>query len=450
MDMAGQVVVVVGLARSGVAAARFLAKRGARVVATDTKGAGELEDEVLSLAKEGVRLELGGHQEGTVLGADLVVVSPGVPWDLPILKAARDKGTRVIGELELGSRFIEGPIAAITGTKGKSTTTAALGAILEEAGLSCRVGGNIGGAVTSLLDGASRETIFVLEVSSFQLEGTASFHPKVSIFLNLTPDHLDRHGDYPSYAAAKARIFENQEPHDFAVVNRDFPEVLSFARRGAAQIVTFSESGGDAFFLGDEAIFVWAGRREVLFSRSSLQVKGSHLALDLLAAAVAARLLGAPQEALARALRAFGGREHVLEPVAEVRGVRFVNDSKATNVDAALKSLEAFPPYVIPILGGRFKGGDLSLLREPVRTRARVVLAIGEAQAQIAEALSGTVRVVACSSLEEAVSRAFQEAKSGDVVLLAPACASFDMFVDYAARGKAFKAAVLKIAGGGA
>jgi UDP-N-acetylmuramoylalanine--D-glutamate ligase len=445
MDLAGQDVVVVGLARSGVAAARFLAQRGARVVATDAKGAGELEEPALSLPALGVRLELGGHPEATLLGADLVVVSPGVNPSLPVLEKARRAGVEVIGELELGARFIEGPIAAVTGTKGKSTTTAALGAFLREAGVPCRVGGNIGAPVTSLLEGAGPQTVFVLEVSSFQLEAAETFRPRVAIFLNLTPDHLDRHGDFDHYAAAKARIFMNQRPEDVAIVAGDSPEVLRLTRAGRARVLTFAPDGADAFFSGDEAVFQNGGRREVLFRRSRLQVRGAHLALDLLAASVGARVLGASPEAIARAAEAFSGTPNVLEPVGTVSGVRFVNDSKATNVDAALKSLEAFPPFVLPILGGRFKGGDLRLLREAVRSRARLVLAIGEAAERVAEALEGTVPILPCASLEEAVERGFAMARPGDVVLLAPACASFDMFADYAARGEAFRAAVARL-----
>lgn len=445
MELAGKNVVVVGLARSGIAAALFLARQGAHVVATDLKRENELEAAVLSLSREGVRLELGSHSEKAFLSADLVVVSPGVPWDLAVLEAARGKGTSVLGELELASRLMPGPIAAVTGTKGKSTTTAALGAFLSAGGASVRVGGNIGTPATSILEGATEETIFVLETSSFQLEGTSTFHPKVAVFLNLTPDHLDRHETFGAYLKAKTRIFSNQEKGDFAVVNR---ETLDSLPKISAQVVPFSDDpgkGDGAFFTGDKAVLSLDGKLETLFSRSDLQVMGSHLASDLLAAATAARLLGAPLDAIARGAGSFRGLEHVLEPVAEIRGVRFVNDSKATNVDATVRSLEAFAPGVLPILGGRFKGGDLSLLREPLKRRARVVLTIGEAAPKIAQALEGVVPTIPCSSLEEAVETGFEKARSGEVVLLAPACASFDMFRDYAERGRAFKAAVLKL-----
>jgi UDP-N-acetylmuramoylalanine--D-glutamate ligase len=315
--------------------------------------------------------------------------------------------------------------------------------MLREDGRDARVGGNIGAPVTSLLEGQGEKTIYALEVSSFQLEASQEFRPRVAVFLNLTPDHLDRHKDFGSYREAKARIFENQGADDFAVVNRDDPEVAPLARRGRARVVSFGESPAEgAFFDGDEAVLRDGAQREVLFSRSSVSLFGPHLALDVLAAATAARLLGASPEAIARAASGLRSSAHVLEEVGSLAGVRFVDDSKATNVDAARKSLEAFPPFVVPILGGRFKGGDLRLLREPVSARARSVVAIGEAQERIAEALRGTVPLLRGSSLEDAVERAFRAAKPGDVVLLAPACASFDMFPDYAARGEAFKAAV--------
>ena len=441
MELAGKQVVVVGLARSGIAAAGFLAGRGARVVATDRRPAGELQAEAMTLAGRGVRLELGGHTEGTFTAADLVVVSPGVPWDLPELRAARAAGVSVMAELELGCRHIRGTVAAVTGTKGKSTTTAALGAMLGAAGRDVRVGGNIGQAVTGLLEGATDETVFVLEVSSFQLEGTDTFHPRVAVFLNLSADHLDRHAGFEDYAAAKARIFRNQTSEDWAVVNGD---LLARARGwGRARLLPFAPSplgeSDSAFFKDGLACLRLDGRVETLFPIASVRLPGSHLLLDLLAAASAARLLGAPAEAVARAAARFEGVEHVLERVAEVAGVAFFNDSKATNVDAARKSLEAFEGPILAILGGRYKGGDFGDLREALARRGKAVMAIGEARQRVAEALAPAVPVVLCDTLAEAVERAFAAAAPGDVVLLAPACSSFDMFQDYAERGRAFK-----------
>jgi UDP-N-acetylmuramoylalanine--D-glutamate ligase len=377
-----------------------------------------------------------------------VVVSPGVPWDLPELNEARAAGVEVIAELELGYRFIAGTVAAVTGTKGKSTTTAALGAMLQEAGRDVRVGGNIGTAVTGLLDGATEKTVFVLEVSSFQLEGTSTFHPHVSVFTNLSPDHLDRHPSFEAYAEAKARVFARQTERDFAVVNADDPGVMALARRGRARVVPFSAEvpAEGAGFVGEEARLREADQEETLFDRRRLRVPGLHLAVDLLAAGTAARLLGVPREAVTRAAERFPGIENVLEHVADIRGVAFFNDTKATNVDAAQKSLEAFAGPVLPILGGRFKGGAFSDLRPILARRGRAVLAIGEARPLIVEALAGHVPVIECASLEEAVEQALAAAQPGDTVVLAPACASFDMFRDYVERGRAFKDAVQRLA----
>jgi UDP-N-acetylmuramoylalanine--D-glutamate ligase len=442
VELAGKQVVVVGLARSGVAAAGFLVRRGARVVATDRRPADELQAEAMTLAQGGVRLELGGHRQQTFTAADMVVVSPGVPWDLAELAAARGAGVPVMAELELGFRHIRGPVAAVTGTKGKSTTTAALGAMLAAAGRDVRVGGNIGQAVTGLLDGATDDTVFVLEVSSFQLEGTDTFHPKVAVFLNISADHLDRHPSFEDYRAAKERIFQNQTAEDWAVVNAD----LAKEHRGRARLVPFAPSPlvepSSAFFKDGHAVLRLDGHEESLFPISSVRLPGSHLLLDLLAASAAARLLGAPADAIRRAAAEFRGVEHVLEHVADIGGVAFFNDSKATNVDAARKSLEAFDRPVVAIVGGRYKGGDFGLLRQPLAARGKAVMAIGEARDRVAEALAATVAVVPCGTLREAVERAFAAAAPGDVVLLAPACASFDMFQDYADRGRAFKAEV--------
>ena len=447
MDLEGKPVVVVGLARSGIAAARFLAGRGHTVVATDRKPQAELPEEALRLSDIGVRLELGGHRRESFASAGLVVVSPGVPWQSPELVAARDAGIPVIGELELGARNIRGPIAAITGTKGKSTTTAALGAMLREAGRDVRVGGNIGDAVTGLLAGATDQTAFVLEVSSFQLESTDSLHPRVAIFLNLSADHLDRHASFEEYGAAKARIFANQTSADFAVVNGDDPEVMARARAGSARLVRFGTGGeAEAQFVGPEALLWMGGRETSLFHRSDIKVPGEHIAMDLLAAATAAHLMGTPAAAIRRAVAAFEGVEHVLERVAVVRGVAFYNDTKATNVDAALKSIQSFATPVLPIVGGRYKGGDFAALAPALARHGKAVLAIGESRDRIAGALSATLPVVACGSLAEAVQEAFRRAVPGDTVLLAPGCSSFDMFTDYAARGRAFKDEVRALA----
>jgi UDP-N-acetylmuramoylalanine--D-glutamate ligase len=430
----------VGLARSGIAAAEFLLRRGARVVAADRRPAAELAKEAVMLQQEGARLELGAHSGRTFNAADLVVVSPGVPWNLPELDAARAAGVPVMAELELGFRHMRGTVAAVTGTKGKSTTTAALGAMLRERGGDVRVGGNIGQAVTGLLEGATDETVFVLEVSSFQLEGTDTFHPRVAVFLNLSADHLDRHASFEEYAASKARIFANQTSDDWAIVGA---ELQTRVQLGRARLVQFAPSplgeSDSAFFKDGHAVLRLDGHEEALFPTSSVRLPGSHLLLDLLAASAAARLLGVPADAIGRASAEFRGIEHVLERVAEIEGVAFFNDSKATNVDAARKSLEAFDRTVVAIIGGRYKGGDFADLRPSLAGRGKAVMAIGEARPMVASALAGAVPVVLCDTLRDAVERAFAAASPGDVVLLAPGCSSFDMFQDYADRGQAFK-----------
>lgn len=447
MDLAGQRVLVVGLARSGVAAARYCLDHGADVIATDGKKEADLGPEVVALGRRAT-LELGGHRPASFSGADLVVVSPGVPWELPELEAARAAGVAVMAELELAYRLLHGRVVAVTGTKGKSTTTAAIGAMLQQEGWDVRVGGNIGRPAMDLVEGSTETSLFVLEVSSFQLEGTRAFRPEVAVFLNLSPDHLDRHPSFDAYAQAKARIFANQQSSDWKVVNADDPEVLRLAAASAARRVTFGAGPQDdgAFFAGGLAQLRHENRREVLFREDTVRVPGAHLASDLLAAATASRLMGATPAAIARAVESFRGAEHTLEEVATVRGVTFFNDSKATNIAAAQKSLESFTRPVHVIMGGRHKGGDFADLAPAVTSRVKRIFAIGEARATIAIALGGVRPVEACDSLEAAVDAAMGGALAGDVVLLAPACSSFDMFRDYAERGQRFKAAVAMLA----
>ena len=453
MELAGKEVIVVGLARSGLAAAEFLARRGARVLATDRKREGELSPEVVRLAKEGVRLELGGHRESAFMAADLVVVSPGVPWELPELVAARGAGVPVMAELELAARHLRGTVAAVTGTKGKSTTTAVLGTMVREAGRDVRVGGNIGEPLIGLVGGSTEDTVFVVEVSSFQLQGTESFRPHVAVFLNLSADHLDRHASLEEYAQAKARIFRNQTETDWAVVNADDARVLSLAREARARLLRFSPvesaqdvpSGDAAYYRSGTAWLRLEDRAEPIFVRKDVRLPGEHLAGDVLAAAAAARLLGVPADAVEKGVRGFAGIEHVLERVAEVSGVSFFNDSKATNVDAARRSIEAFSGPVLAIMGGRYKGGDFRDLRAVLARHGKAVFAIGEAKQRIGEALASVLPVFPCASLQEAVDLAWARAQPGDAVVLAPACSSFDMFEDYAQRGRVFKEAVARL-----
>jgi UDP-N-acetylmuramoylalanine--D-glutamate ligase len=438
-DVTDKRVTVAGAARSGLAAAELLARRGARVTVSDMR-ADASDAEPLKLL--GVRLELGGHQTQTFTGADLVVLSPGVPLEQPAVAAARDHGVPVIGEIELAYRWLQGRVIAITGTKGKSTTTALTGRILETAGFKVTVGGNIGLPLSAQVSDSTPDTLHVVETSSFQLEQIEAFHPWIAVMLNFSPDHLDRHPTVDAYAAAKARIFENQDSSDWAVINADDPFVLELARRGRAATRPFARQASlvhgtvidDGWIVNRQQ-----DRAERLVPLEAIHLLGAHLVADVMAAATVGAIAGAAPAAMTAAVDAFRGLEHAMELVGDFRGVRFVNDSKATNVESALRSIESFQRDLVPIVGGRFKGGDLGLLRLPLAARAKAVIAIGEAAPLVRDALSDVVVVHMAESLEKAVRLAYELAQPSGVVLLAPACASFDMFRDYAERGRKFK-----------
>jgi UDP-N-acetylmuramoylalanine--D-glutamate ligase len=445
MDVHHKRVTVAGAARSGLAAAELLARRGARVTLSETRSDVPAAE---SLRPLGVRLELGGHQLSTFVDADLIVLSPGVPPDQPVIRAARDRGVPVIAEIELAARCLRGRVIAITGTKGKSTTTALTGRILESGGFKVTVGGNIGLPLSAQVGDSTPETLHVVETSSFQLEQIDGFHPWIAVMLNFSPDHLDRHPDVASYANAKARIFENQEPGDWAVINADDPMVLDLARRGRAAHWLFSRAGAIAEGTTVERDWIVerrADRARPLVPLEAIHLLGPHLVFDVLAATSVGAIAGVPSDAMTTAVETFRGLEHAMELVADVGGVRFVNDSKATNVESALRSIESFDRDLVAIVGGRFKGGDLSLLRAPLAQRAKAVVAIGEARPLLHQALDGGVPVEDADTLEAAVDRAYALARPSGVVLLAPACASFDMFRDYADRGRRFKEEVKRL-----
>jgi UDP-N-acetylmuramoylalanine--D-glutamate ligase len=447
-SVVGRRVVVMGAARSGIAAAELLARRGASVVLSETRESFEGADR---LRAAGVTLELGGHTAGTLAAADLIVTSPGVPPDQPVFAAAKARGIESIGELELAWRWTKGRVIAITGTKGKSTTTTLIGRMLSAAGRTALVGGNIGVPLSAQVEQSSAETVHVVETSSFQLETTSSFRPWIAVWLNLADDHLDRHPDVASYAAAKARIFANQTADEWAVVNADDPMVWRHSDSTRARRVAFSLTGAV-----DRGLVVegdWIAERsdtgvKPLFPVSAVELTGRHMLHNVLAATAAASIAGVNPPAMVDALRGFHGLEHVMEPAGEFEGVRFVNDSKATNVEAALRSIESFDGGVVAIVGGKFKGGDLRDLAGPLKAHGRAVVAIGEARPLVSEALSPTLPVVEAASLGDAVARACSLARPDGVVLLAPACASFDMFADYADRGRQFKEAVQRLAQG--
>ena len=444
-DVTGKRVTVAGAARSGIAAAELLARRGAQVTLSETRREVPEAGVLLPL---GVRLELGGHETETFTEADLVVLSPGVPPETAVVQAARDRGVPVIAEIELAYRWLQGRVIAITGTKGKSTTTALTGRMLEAAGFKVTVGGNIGAPLSAQVSESTPDTFHVVEASSFQLEQIDTFHPWIAVMLNFSPDHLDRHPTVDAYGAAKARIFENQDARDFAVINADDPAVLELARRGRAAARLFARSGAvDRGTVVEEGWIVdrHSDVPQRLIPLSAIHLLGPHLVHDVLAAATVGAIAGAAPAAMTAAVDAFRGLEHAMELVAEREGVRFVNDSKATNVEAALRSIESFDRDLVPIVGGKFKGGDLRLLREPLKIRAKAVVAIGEARPLVREALGDLIAVHEANTLADAVARAFELAKPSGVVLLAPACASFDMFRDYADRGRRFKDEVRKL-----
>ena len=437
--------VVVGAARSGVAAAELLARRGAFVTLTETRDSVDAADR---LRAGGIHLELGGHRRETLEAADLVVVSPGVLVEQPVFDAARERGVEIIGELELASRWILGRVLAITGTKGKSTTTTLLGRMLHAAGRRVLVGGNIGVPLSAQVEASTAETLHVVETSSFQLETTTTFRPWIAVWLNVTDDHLDRHPSVESYASAKARIFANQTADDWALFNADDPVVTARSAGVIARRVPFALSGRIAAGFASDGEWIvkrTAAGAERLVPVAAVELTGRHMLNNVLAATAAASIAGAAPQAMTDALRGFHGLEHVMEPAGEIRGVRFVNDSKATNVEAARRSIESFPGGVVAIIGGRFKGGDLRQLREPLSAGGRAVVAIGEAAPLVREALSGVVPVVEAASMRDAVERGYEAAAPDGVVLLAPACASFDWFRDYAERGNVFKEEVARL-----
>ncbi|MEP6592198.1 MAG: UDP-N-acetylmuramoyl-L-alanine--D-glutamate ligase [Acidobacteriota bacterium] len=441
----GKRVTVVGAARSGVAAAELLVRRGATVTLTDLRPT--IDDEA-RLRAAGVAVELGGHLENTLRGADLIVTSPGVPPLQPALDAARQAGVEVVGELELASRWLRGRVVAITGTKGKSTTTTLAGRMLEAAGRRVLVGGNIGVALSAQVDDSTDDTIHVVEVSSFQLEATVSFRPWIAVLLNFSPDHLDRHAGVEDYAAAKARIFANQSADDWAVLNADDPAALAIAGGIRAQRLPFSLNAALAdgvVIEGGTIVRRSAAGRQPLVPLASIRLIGRHLVADVMAAAAVASLAGVDAEAMTRAVEGFAGLEHALEPAGEVAGVRFVNDSKATNIEAARRAVESLDDGLVVILGGRFKGGDFADLLEPLRLRRASVVAIGEARPLIAAALGAGLAVHQAADMSAAVRTAFASAGPGHTVVLAPACSSFDMFRDYAERGRVFKQEVLRL-----
>jgi UDP-N-acetylmuramoylalanine--D-glutamate ligase len=430
-ELRGKRVLVVGLARTGVATALFCAARGANVTATDARTENEIGEAIAALRAAGVGF----------LGRDLIVPSPGVPADAPLLQAARAAGVTTWSEVELADRFLHGRLIGITGSNGKTTTTSLIEHILKNAGFSTILAGNIGTPLIARVEHTSENTITVAELSSFQLELIETFRPNVSVFLNLTPDHLDRHHTLDEYARAKARIFENQTETDSAVLNADDPATTALSP-AKPQVYWFSRKqrvAQGSFVRENEIVFRHEGEEEAILKLQDIPLAGAHNVENVLAAVAAARLAGAEPAAIAKGIRSFAGVEHRLEFVAEIAGVRYYNDSKATNADATLKALDAFPGRILIILGGKDKGSDYTVLQRPLREKAILALLIGAASEKIEKQITGSVAIERAGTIERAVEIASHAARPGDVVLLAPACSSFDQFQNYEHRGRVFK-----------
>ena len=447
-DLNGKKVLVIGLARTGVATSLFCARHEAIVTAVDTRPESELGEIAAKLRAAKISLQLGGYTEKILDGQDLVIPSPGVPADSAILKATRANNIRVWSEIELADRFLHGRLVAITGSNGKTTTTSLIEHILKNSGFSTLLAGNIGTPLMDVVEQTTDQTITVAELSSFQLELIETFRSNISVFLNLTPDHLDRHGSMEAYAAAKARIFEKQTADDFAILNADDPASTPYAPT-KPKVFWFSRKqrvAQGAFLLGEEIIFRHHGEEEIILKQSEIPLPGAHNLENVLAAVAATRLAGAQPNGIAKAIRSFSGVEHRLEFVAERSGVRYYNDSKATNVDATLKALDAFPGRILIILGGKDKGSDYTVLQTLLREKAILALLIGAAAQKIESQIAGSVAIERAGTLHRAVEAASRAAQPGDIVLLAPACASFDQFENYEHRGRTFKQLVHELA----
>jgi UDP-N-acetylmuramoylalanine--D-glutamate ligase len=454
MELAGKKALVIGAGRSGTAAARFLAERGARVALNDRKPLEEWSAEARALESAGVKLFSGDVPQWMLDHADLLVVSPGVPTKSIAVRYAERAGVEIVGEVELAYRFLRGRLVAITGTNGKTTTTALVGQLLADAGFHVQVGGNIGTPLISLVETSRDNGWTVAEISSFQLETTDLFHPHVAAVLNVTPDHMDRYETFNDYAAAKHRIFRRQTEDDWAVLNADDETVSSWASGLCARVLWFSrrrEVERGIFLRGRTLIARFdEGERELL-AVDELSLRGAHNVENVMAALCMGRACGAPFETMCDTVRRFRGVEHRLELVAEIEGVRFYNDSKATNVDAAVKAFEAFSEdggRIVAIMGGRGKGAPYAPLAPLIESRARALVLIGEDADRIARELGPFAPAVErAADMCDAVARAFRLAQPGDIVLLAPACASYDMFADFEDRGRKFKEAVRGLIG---
>lgn len=463
MDLAGKKIVVVGLGRTGMATAQFLNRRQVSVVVTDRATEKELGSQVESLRKVGIQVELGDHRPAIFEKADMIVLSPGVSNEIEPIRMSASQGIPVIGEIELASRFIREPIVAVSGTNGKTTTTELLGEMLKKSGRKIFVGGNIGNPLISYADNDEKADIVVAEISSFQLDTIKTFKPKVGVLLNITPDHLDRYDNFDAYARSKLRLFENQGPDDISILNGDDPLVFSLTRTIKSQKLYFANPAENAAgaTLNGRRIIIKTGTclpaadpgstgspviaEPLSVDISKLKLKGRHNLENVCAASLAALAVGGTLEGVQTALDLFRGLPHRLEFIRNINEVEFYNDSKATNVDAVDRALTCFSNPVILILGGLDKGGRFEDLQNAVRQHVKQIILLGAAAPKIESALGPEMTTRTMESMQAAVQHAFQSAIPGDVVLLSPGCASFDMYADYAARGDHFRRLVQEL-----
>lgn len=446
MEIEEKRVLVVGLGRTGEALCRFLLNQGASVFVSEKKRPEELAGKISFWKEQGVEVEAGGHNRQTFLQADLIVLSPGVPW-LPELEAAKERGIKIISEIELASRFLKGKIVGISGSNGKSTTATLTHKILKEGGLKAYLAGNIGIPLISFVEGSQDDQIYVTELSSFQLKFIEKFRASISVLLNITPDHLDWHPSFKDYRDSKTNLLASQGQGDCAILNRDDPLVWPLRKQAKFEVYGFSRKSkvSPGCFLQGDWIVLSSTKEEKLVRASEIPLFGIHNQENIMASALVGNILGVPLFKIKDSIKNFQGLEHRLEKVTTFKGIDFYNDSKATNVDAALKSIQSFDKKIILILGGRDKGGDFKKLKKPIKKSVKEVVLIGEAKEKIQKALKGTVPMKTAISMEEAVSLGYSFAEPGDVVLLAPACTSFDMFQNFEERGKVFKQEVLSL-----
>lgn len=447
MDLKGKRVLVVGLAKTGEALCEFLLNQGATVKVSEKKKPADLGSNIQSWTQKGVTVEAGGHERSSFLDADLIVPSPGVP-PLPELEEARARGIKVISEVELAYRFLKGKIIGITGSNGKSTTTTLAYKILKEGGLKTYLAGNIETPLIQFVEQSHSDDIYVTELSSFQLRYIEQFRALISVFLNISPDHLDWHKTFNDYFESKKNLIAKQRESDTTILNKDDPLVWDLEKKGKPRVYAFSRMGKiprGCYLQTNWIILSDDNQKEKLIKTSEIPLLGIHNQENVMAASIIGYLTGIPPTSIRSSIKSFKGLEHRLEKVLTLRGVEFYNDSKATNVDAALKSIQSFDRKIILILGGRDKGSDFRKLKNTIEEKVKRVILIGETKEKIEHALGNSGAINKVSSLKDAVSIAFSGAEPGEVILLAPACTSFDMFQNFEERGRAFKQEVFNL-----